>query len=85
VANLERYRVASPLFGFPAVAGSILGNAAETVGASITDGVYLMLPPFSPGRHTIHFGGNSSGDPQNPFSIEFTYHLTVLRYCPPST
>ncbi len=42
-------------------------------GPSVEDGVYVMLAPLTPGRHTIHFAA-SLGD---FFILDVTYHITV--------
>jgi hypothetical protein len=50
----------------------VYGLEPGTYGPSADDGIYLMLTPLSPGRHTIHFTGGV-GD----FHLDVTYHLTV--------
>jgi hypothetical protein len=49
-----------------------------TVYPAVADGVYLMLAPFSPGRHSIHFVG-VAGPLSSPFlKLDLTYDITVL-------
>jgi hypothetical protein len=51
---------------------------AGTYGPCVDDGIYLMLPPLTPGQHTIHFTAASvSGT--TPFALEVTYNLTVQK------
>jgi hypothetical protein len=50
-----------------------------TVYPAVADGVYLMLSPLSPGRHTIHFVG-VAGPLSSPFlKLDITYDIEVLR------
>ncbi len=49
-----------------------------TVYPAVADGVYLMLSPFPPGKHTIHFVG-VAGPLTAPFlKLDITYDITVL-------
>ena len=49
-----------------------------TVYPAVADGVYLMVSPLSPGKHTIHFVG-VAGPLISPFlKLDITYELTVL-------
>ncbi len=49
-----------------------------TVYPAVADGVYLMLSPLSPGRHTIHFVG-VAGPLSSPFlKLDITYDIEVL-------
>ena len=73
VHNVERYFVQSPVFEFTVPPGNVLGVAAGT-GSSVSNGIYLLLPPLSAGEHVIRFGGTY---PDFDFSIAMTYHLTV--------
>jgi len=41
----------------------------------VDEGVYLMLPPLSPGRHTLHFKGSFS----NGVTEDITYNLVVAK------
>jgi len=80
VANLQSYRVQSPLFTFgPLPEGNIfqafgLNAPAGTTSLSVSDGVFVMLPPLSAGPHTIHFTGAT---PDFGFGMDITYNLTV--------
>ncbi len=75
VADLERYRVESPLFDFKVPANNTLGVPAGN-GQSVSNGYYLLLTPLSVGKHEVTFGGTF---PDFPFSLNITYHLTVSR------
>ena len=50
------YRVLSMPFTFDAVADNPFGIAAGDSQA-VADGYWILLPPLSPGKHTIHFRG----------------------------
>jgi len=73
VRNVERYFVQSPPFDFTLPPDNVLGVAAGT-GSSVSNGIYLLLPPLSAGEHVIRFGGTY---PDFDFSIAMTYHLTL--------
>jgi hypothetical protein len=78
VINLHQYRVQSPEWSLMLPLNSIFGppyNGTElTHGAA--DGVYLMLPPLSPGTHVIHF--HVEFPPYGPSGqIDATYQLTI--------
>ncbi len=74
-ANLLQnyYRALSPEFDLVLGADNIFGAPAGTYSPSAADGVYLMLSPLSPGKHTIHFRADLAGGGQ----VEATYYLTV--------
>ena len=73
VRDLDRYFVQSPVFDFTLPPDNVLGVAAGT-GSSVSNGIYLLLPPLSAGEHVLRFGGTY---PDFPFSIAITYHLSV--------
>ncbi len=73
VRDVARYFVRSPVFDFTLPPDNVLGLAAGT-GSSVSNGIYLMLPPLSAGEHVIRFGGTY---PDFDFSIAITYHLSV--------
>lgn len=51
-----------------------------TIYPAVADGVYLMLAPLAPGRHSIHFVG-VAGPLSSPFlKIDITYDITVLPF-----
>jgi hypothetical protein len=58
-------------FGF-SVPGSDWPNT--TVYPVASDGYWLMVEPFPPGKHTIKFGGTAG----NGFQLDITYELTVV-------
>jgi hypothetical protein len=67
------YRALSPEFDLVLGTDNIFGAPAGTYSPGAGDGVYLMLAPLSPSRHTIHFHADISGGGQ----IDATYNLTV--------
>ena len=90
--NNSPYRCVSPVFDYTVPGSenylSFLGyscytNASNTpilVSAdAVSDGVFLMVSPLSPGSHTIHFSG-AIGNSLN-LSVDVIYHITVS---PPS-
>lgn len=48
-------------------------------GPSVDDGIYLMLAPLRPGKHTIRFTAASVGFDGQPWALDVTYHLKVVR------
>jgi hypothetical protein len=82
------YNVVSPSFSYTtAEFGNVLGlvegepciPGGLTIYPAVADGVYLMLSPLSPGKHTIHFVG-VAGPLSAPFlKIDLTYDITVTR------
>src|SRR5262249_1940113 len=58
---------ADDVFGF-----TDLGVTPGSHGPCVTDGIYLILAPLSPGQHTIHFTVVVP-----VFDEDVTYHITV--------
>ena len=73
IADLQRFRVQSPVFQFTAAEGNVFGVPAGTT-RSVADGFWVLIRPLSPGTHTISFGG---AYPPGPFTTFVTYTLTV--------
>jgi hypothetical protein len=73
IAELQRFRVHSPVFQFTAAEGNVFGIPAGTT-RSVADGFWVLIRPLSPGTHTISFGG---AFPPGPFTTFVTYTLTV--------
>ena len=48
---------------------------AGTYSPAISDGFWAMIPPLTPGTHTIHFGGTFS---TSGFTLDIIYNLTVV-------
>jgi hypothetical protein len=74
-------RIVSPLFTFTVPKNGLLPPGEYE---AVADGIWVSLPPLSPGVHTIHFGGtapNVDADPSTdgvqPFTQDNTYILTV--------
>ncbi|MFQ5878314.1 MAG: hypothetical protein ACE5JH_11640 [Acidobacteriota bacterium] len=85
---LDRFRVKSGTFGFTLPADNLLGAPAGTCFSdgdgscepylSVSEGVYVMLAPLSPGAHTIRLRGSFVfPDLGFEFSLDVTYELTV--------
>jgi hypothetical protein len=73
VNNITGYRVLSEEQDATVLPdGNVFGVPGGVYGANQSEGYYLMLPPLSAGKHTIHFGGQTNG-----FGLNVTYNLTV--------
>jgi hypothetical protein len=73
IKRIEQYRVRSPLFSVgPLPDPNILGAPAGTTTQSVDAGVYLLVSPLKPGRHTIQFKATVGGG-----SIDTKYNITV--------
>jgi hypothetical protein len=69
----ERGNVLAGVFGDTCIGGGV------TIYPAVADGVYLMLSPLKPGKHTIHTVG-VVGPLASPFVVEdVTYDITVDR------
>jgi hypothetical protein len=90
VHDLDDYRVESPLFVYGPlpdnnIAQSFGIDAPEgTTSLAVGDGIYVMVPPLSAGKHKIHFEGvamyTEAEDGFNfIFSLDITYNITVKR------
>lgn len=73
VADLQRFRVHSPVFQFTAAQGNVFGVPAGTT-RSVADGYWVLIRPLSPGTHTVSFGG---AFPPGGFTTFVTYTLMV--------
>jgi hypothetical protein len=78
VPNLmERFHVTSPVFGYTMPDDNVLSVIGEgpypagTYFPAVADGVYVLLPPLSPGHHVIKLSAN-------PF-YSATYTLKVAK------
>jgi hypothetical protein len=64
--------------------GSLIAQLGAPVGSELSPtkstGYWLMIEGLSPGSHTLHFGGSSSGIPDviAPFSVDVTDHITIV-------
>jgi hypothetical protein len=73
VNNITGYRVLSEERDSTELPdGNVFGIPGGVYGPNQSEGYYLMLPPLSAGKHTIHFAGQTTG-----FSLDVTYNLTV--------
>jgi hypothetical protein len=69
----------APPFSLNFPADNFFGIPAGTYAPAVADGVYLMIAPLSPGRHTVTFGGTGFGF-GSQFVQDITYHLTVSSH-----
>lgn len=81
VTNLESYRhqtAAGEEYRTTVPADNITQFLpAGTYGPTVDDGIYLLLAPLKPGRHTIHFTAASSGSALRDYAADVTCVLTV--------
>jgi hypothetical protein len=79
VQDLDKYRVAYPLFNVTFPEGNPYGvRAGQSQAAS--DGFWVFLPPLSPGEHEIHVKGalgDFTATSTITFATEAKYHITV--------
>lgn len=69
----ERGNVLAGIFGDTCIGGGV------TIYPAVADGVYLMLSPLKPGKHTIHTIG-VVGPLASPYVVEdVTYDITVTK------
>lgn len=67
----DKDNVLAGYFGLPCIPDGL------TVYPAVADGVYLMVSPFKPGKHTIHYIG-IAGPPSAPYVEEdVTWDITV--------
>jgi len=84
------YLVQAPPFGYTTaetdnVLAGLFGDTCIDGGTriypAVADGVYIMLSPLKPGKHTIHTVGKV-GPLLSPYvDLDLTYEITVTRDC----
>lgn len=77
--SLQIYDVQSPLFNFTFPQDNIFGARPGST-QSVSDGIFIMLQPLTPGNHTIHFTGLVLANPTlgtQSFATDATYYLVV--------
>ncbi|HET7148944.1 MAG TPA: hypothetical protein VFI73_10645 [Candidatus Nitrosopolaris sp.] len=75
--QLGTYRITSPQYNFTYPAKNIFG-APQGPTQGVTDGYWVFLQPLSPGKHELHFSGETPGNPTTGtanFAVDVTYHL----------
>ena len=75
IPHLDRYLEKSVLFKVNLPPDNIFGVGAVTLWPTADEGYYVMLPPLSPGKHSIHIRSNS--DLCGGGVLDVTYALTV--------
>ena len=70
--DVQFSRIVSPLFTWTSPKNGLLSPPGKYEG--VADGIWVSLPPLSPGVHTIHFGGSA---PSVSVKQDNTYVLTV--------
>lgn len=79
IANLQQYRLQSPLFGLNLTANNPAGLPAWKTEA-ISDGWWIIMKPLSPGNHEVRFEGvllDVTSTSTTNFATDITYHLKV--------
>jgi hypothetical protein len=74
LSDLPAYRATSPMFQFtadPALASDFDPCITGSLQDGVAVGYWLLLPPLTPGKHTLHFGAPSW------YGQDVTYILTV--------
>lgn len=80
-ADLQKYRIQSPLFNLTLPPANDYGVAAGQT-QSVADGYYVLLGTLPRGAHDIHFaasvvGFTTTNIPTYNFATEATYHLII--------
>jgi hypothetical protein len=74
-------RAKSPVFSIcpdDSMADFFGSNMHGVQGPAIADGIYVLLPPLRAGQHTIRFTASAPNPPWPDFTLDVTYHLTVV-------
>jgi len=92
IANLDKYRIQSPLFNFTIPNNNILGLPSSLTTSSVSDGNWVFLKPLSIGDHIISFKGTLKNisvtkDKDDNFAFagpygwdnKVIYHITILK------
>jgi len=61
------------VFGEPCIP-----NGAK-INPVVAEGIFLLVPPLAPGKHTIHFVGVAGPIASPFFAVDLTYNITVGR------
>ncbi len=70
------YRVVSPVFKYTVPAESVWGyRAGMVLDPVVSDGVWIMLEPLAPSRHTIRFASSSVAPPS---VYDITYNIDIV-------
>jgi hypothetical protein len=84
------YLFLSPAFGYTTaendnILAVLFGDTCIDGGTriypAVADGVYIMLAPLKPGKHTIHTVGIVGPIPAPYVELDLTYEITVTRDC----
>lgn len=86
IKNLERTRVASPVFSYAVPDANIYQFLGTPVGRGIfnpavSDGYWTFLKPLQPGAHVVHFAFRLK--PPSSYSLDVTWNLTVVDHTLP--
>jgi hypothetical protein len=81
IGNLKSFRAGPERYTYTVPEGENIYTQfgidfSGPVEPAFSDGFWLLLPPLSPGRHTLSFGGTVPADPE-AFVVEAQYELTV--------
>jgi hypothetical protein len=79
VKNITKYRTDSPQFTLTLPSDNVFGDTPGQTHV-VSDGIWVMLQPLSPGKHTIRAMGtiiDVSTTSTSNFSTDATYNLTI--------
>ena len=79
IQNLDKYNIQSPIFDVVLPENNIFGAPAGPTQA-VSGGWWVLLEPFSSGKHQINFGGSVLDNPTTgtqSFATEVTYNLSI--------
>lgn len=79
IPNVRNYRVTTNMFNFTADISNQANDSCITgmEQQGVSDGYWLMLPPLSPGAHTLHIHALQDWGGGATFAQDVTYNLTI--------
>jgi hypothetical protein len=82
VPDLASHRELSPTFTAVLPEDSLLSpfgvDYVGETGMAVSDGYWVMTRPLRPGDHEISFGGTTNEGTDAEFTLDVTYHVTVV-------
>ncbi len=80
IPSLTKHRQVSPVFEFtgPAKKEEALFEDGAGKQKAVSDGIWVMLKPLEPGKHTLRFTGSNGEKGEKVFNLDVTFELTVV-------